>query len=80
MPQKQLFIYSIDVLEAFQRKGIGKALIYEFLKHLDEEFHNAFVLTNRDNISAMKLYQSTGAEITISDEGETILFRWKPLP
>ena len=79
MPKKQLFLYSIDVLKTFQKKGIGKALVHEFLSHLNrEEFHNAFVLTNRDNISAMNLYKSTGAKIVISDEGEEIMFRWIP--
>ncbi len=77
IPKKQLFLYSVDVLESFQKRGIGKALVHEFLKHLNtEEFHNAFVLTNRENISAMNLYKSTGAKIVISEEGENILFRW----
>ncbi len=79
MPKNQLFLYSIDVLEAHQKKGIGKALVHSFLSHLNrEEFHNAFVLTNRNNISAMNLYQSTGAEIIHSHEGEDVLFSWAP--
>jgi aminoglycoside 3-N-acetyltransferase I len=79
MPKNQLFLYSIDVLDTHQKKGIGKALVYAFLTHMNKkEIHNAFVLTNKGNASAMKLYQSTGAEIITSGEGEDILFKWTP--
>ncbi len=45
---KQLFIYSIDVLEKYQGKGYGKRLLNDFLK----PFHNyecdeAFVFYTR---------------------------------
>ncbi len=79
MPKKQLFLYSIDVLESFQKRGIGKALVYRFLDHLNkDEFHNAFVLTNKGNVSAMSLYKSTGGNQVVSEEGEEILFKWNP--
>ncbi len=79
MPKKQLFLYSIDVLESYQKKGIGKALVYKFLDHLiTDEYHNAFVLTNKGNVSAMSLYKSTGGKRVVSDEGEEILFKWIP--
>lgn len=79
MPKKQLFLYSIDVLESYQKMGIGKDLVYRFLDHLNsDEYHNAFVLTNRGNISAMSLYKSTGGKQVVSNEGEEILFQWFP--
>lgn len=78
-PKKQLFLYSIDVLEAYRKRGIGKGLISEFLQSVaSDKLHNAFVLTNKGNIAAVNLYQSTGAKEAISDEGEDMLFKWLP--
>jgi ribosomal protein S18 acetylase RimI-like enzyme len=79
MPKKQLFLYSIDVLKSYQKRGIGKALVYKFLDHLNtDDYHKAFVLTNKGNVSAMSLYKSTGGKQIVSDEGEEILFKWIP--
>jgi len=76
---KQLFVYSIDVLEEHRKKGIGKKLINEFLKDFhNDNYHNAFVITNQDNIAAMNLYKSTGATRVVSGDGEEVLFVWIP--
>lgn len=76
-PKKQLFLYSIDVLEAYRRQNIGKELIHAFLAHMNlTDYQSAFVLTNRDNEAAVNLYKSTGANLVIADEGEHIMFSW----
>ncbi len=75
--KKQLFIYSIDVLENYRRKGIGKKLIRTFISELKNgEYYNAFVITNKKNYAAVNLYKSTGAKQIISDDGDDILFKW----
>ena len=55
------FIYSVDVAEAFPRRGIGRAMLaalreYGAADHWDE----MFVFTNAGNAAAMALYESAG--------------------
>ena len=56
-----MFLYSIDVLPAYQNRGIGSKLIDE-LKDIaiQNECSEIFVLTNDSNEIAKKLYQRTG--------------------
>jgi len=56
-----MFLYSIDVLEKYHRLGVGKALI-NTLKSIctENKFMKMFVITNKSNTAAIKLYQSTG--------------------
>lgn len=57
--KKQLFIYSIDVLENYRRKGIGKKLIKTFINELrNGEYYNAFVITNKKNYAASKIVKT----------------------
>ncbi len=77
--KKQLFLYAIEVLHEYRNEGIGKALVHEFIKDINSgKFHNAFVITNKENLPAVKLYQSTGAIHTPASDGEEILFKWNP--
>jgi len=68
----KFFVYEMEVLDAQRGRGIGKALINAF-KDICQE-HNGteiFLVTNRSNIPAMRLYESTGA----TPEGEdNVLF------
>lgn len=78
-PKKQLFLYSIDVLAPFRKRGIGKALVSAFLSPMNAaEYHNAFVFTSKNNTAAMRLYRSTGAAEQGPVEGPDVLFRWMP--
>ncbi len=75
--KKQLFIYSIDVLADYRRQGIAKLLIKEFIKDInDGNYHNAFVITNEDNISAMRLYESSGGIRVFAEDGNDVMFKW----
>jgi ribosomal protein S18 acetylase RimI-like enzyme len=48
----------------FQRKGLGKALLFDALRSLKSEgMTEADVCTNHDNEAAIPLYQSVGFEI-----------------
>ena len=45
----------------FQRKGLGKGLLFEALRRLQSEgMHEADVCTNHDNLPAIGLYESVG--------------------
>jgi ribosomal protein S18 acetylase RimI-like enzyme len=58
-----LCVYEVDVLEAYQRRGIGKALLQELARTARERgVPEGFVLTDADNVAAMRLYASVGGE------------------
>jgi ribosomal protein S18 acetylase RimI-like enzyme len=68
-PYPKMFFYSIDVFNNFQRQGIASKLIAELkilatLNHCSE----IFVLTNKSNEPAMKLYLKTGGNIENNDD------------
>jgi ribosomal protein S18 acetylase RimI-like enzyme len=64
-----LFLYSIDVAENYQRKGIGTALIAAVRKLGREQgCCETFVFTNKSNPAAMGLYQSTGGKKSNPDD------------
>lgn len=65
----EVLLYEIGVHEAYQRRGIGKALI-EALKVWAKEVEadEIWVLTNKSNISGMSLYAATGGIIENTDE------------
>jgi ribosomal protein S18 acetylase RimI-like enzyme len=55
------FIYEVDVLEPFRRRGVGKAM---FARLRDEQrtrgWDEMFVFTGQGNAAAMALYRSAG--------------------
>lgn len=57
-----MFLYSIDVFEAYKRQGTGKKLM-EKLKEIANEnsCSEIFVFTNDSNNAAKGLYESIGA-------------------
>lgn len=67
--EPMLFLYSIDVAETYQRRGIGTALI-EAIRKLGrtQGCSEAFVFTNESNPAAMQLYQSTGGKRSNPDD------------
>ncbi len=67
--EPMLFLYSIDVAETYQRRGIGTALI-EAVRKLGREqgCSESFVFTNESNLAGMQLYQSTGAKRSNPDD------------
>lgn len=75
--KQQVFIYAIDVLEAYQNQGIGKKLIEAFLNPFKMGKHrNAFVITHELNEKAIRLYRSAGGKLVNSIEGHSVLFDW----
>jgi ribosomal protein S18 acetylase RimI-like enzyme len=70
-----MFFYSIDVLEAYRRRGVAARLIGE-LKRIcaERNVSKMYVLTDEANVAAMKTYQSTGGERVSPDN---VLFVYK---
>ena len=71
----ELWINEVGVADAHQGKGVGKAIMNELL-HLGKQFGcvNAWVLTDRSNTAANRLYQSTGGQVA---EGDTVMYEFR---
>ena len=64
----QFFMYSVDIREEYQNKGYGSQLV----KHVvdwarDSGFCESYVLTNKDNPRACKVYENAGMKHSESD-------------
>jgi aminoglycoside 3-N-acetyltransferase I len=61
---KEMFLYEIAVEPKQRRTGVAKALV-EFLKRIGRSkgMKEMYVGTNKNNLAAMKLYQSSGGKI-----------------
>lgn len=60
-PPAKLLVYEVDVAEAHQRKGVGKALLAELAGIARERgIRHGWVLTDDDNEAGMALYRSAG--------------------
>lgn len=63
------FIYSVDVAEPFQRRGIAKAMLAALAHHgATGRWDEMFVFTNASNPPAMALYASAGGVRPNSDD------------
>ena len=64
-----LFVYEIDVAEAWRRRGLGTALMRQ-VEHVARQrgIRTGFVLTNASNEPAMAFYRSLGAERPNDDD------------
>jgi ribosomal protein S18 acetylase RimI-like enzyme len=69
-----MLIYEVEVTDAAQRQGHGRALIAAVLSEARERGHTAmWVLTDDDNDAAKALYRATGGE----GPRHQSLFTWK---
>ena len=65
----ELWINEVGVAPSHQGKGIGKAVVQTLLQHgRSLGCREAWVLTNRSNQAAMRLYASTGGEASSDPE------------
>ena len=70
----KLFLYEIDVAEGFRQRGVGTRLIEAVLAIARERgLASTFVMTNRSNEAAMRLYRRTGAR---QPNGDDLLLAW----
>jgi len=64
------YIHSVDVLPEYQSMGIGTKLLEFVIKYIKSEnkFYKYFVLAEKDNIKACKLYEK------YANSNEQVLF------
>lgn len=71
-PHAEFWINEVGMAPTHQGRSIGKALLQAVLKVAREmDCGEAWVLTERDNPPAMRLYRSVGGD---EDPGETVMF------
>lgn len=70
-----LFLYSIDVLTRYRRRGVGSALVEAF-RQVGREAGcgKTFVLASEGNQAAVALYTSTGARRPHDDD---VMYVWE---
>lgn len=75
--KKQIFIYSLDVKEAYRRKGYATSLVNHLLDIAQKsEYHNVFLLADNNNTPAIKLYDSIEGENINKKIVEQVLYGW----
>jgi aminoglycoside 6'-N-acetyltransferase I len=63
-----MWINEVGVAPTHQGRGIGKAVVRELLRHAKSlECREAWVLTERTNDAALRLYASAGGEQAVGD-------------
>jgi len=71
-PHPEFWVNEVGVSPAYQSQGIGKALMRALLETARElGCAEAWVLTERDNAHAMRLYQTLGGS---EDPQDTVMF------
>lgn len=74
-PRPELWVNEVGVSPSHQNRGIGKALMQALLEVArDAGCSEAWVLTERNNQPAMKLYQAVGGE---EEQEETVMFSFR---
>jgi GNAT superfamily N-acetyltransferase len=68
----ELWINEVSVADGHRRRGIARRLLAALLDHADAlGCREAWVLTERDNLPAMALYESTGGR---EAPGDVVMF------
>ena len=56
-----LFVYEVEVAESHRRRGVATALFRDLARAARErEIGEGFVLTDEENVTAMRFYESVG--------------------
>lgn len=72
--EPMMFIYSVDVLEEYRKRGIAKRLVGAFIEEANQRgFRNSFLITEKENVPANKLYKSLDGDIL----EERVLYMFK---
>ena len=75
---RKLFVYEIAVLPPFRRRKVGTHLMGHVRNLVAEErLMEAFVLTDRDNAAAVRLYHGTGGQLE-SESGVLFVYPGHP--
>ena len=77
-PRPELWVNEVGVSPAHQNRGVGKALMQALLKAARSAgCSEAWVLTERNNQPAKKLYKAAGGE---EEQEEIVMFSFKLVP
>ena len=69
----EMFLYELAVDEAHRRRGIGRALVAALAERANARgCYGMWVLTDRDNIAAMRAYEAAGGR----DPREQTMISW----
>lgn len=75
--QKEILIYEIEVQEKFRQQGVGTGLVERIKQHATEQqISQIWVLTNKSNTAAQKLYLKAGASIPNAEDRD-VMFLFK---
>ncbi len=67
---KRAYLYSLRVMDAFQRQGIGTALLREAEEILREQaYHSVSIAAAKENPGARRLYERLGYRVFTEDAG-----------
>jgi ribosomal protein S18 acetylase RimI-like enzyme len=73
-PSPELWINEVGVAASHQGRGLAKAILHTLLSHARElGCVEAWVLTDRGNAAAMRLYRSAGG---VEAPGDTVMFEF----
>jgi aminoglycoside 6'-N-acetyltransferase I len=73
-PKPELWINEVGVADSHQRQGIARRLMETMLdKGREQGCGEAWVLTNRSNVAAMRLYASSGG---VAAEDDVVMFEF----
>lgn len=71
--ETEMLLYELGVAVAFRGRGIGRALVEELSSLAQELGHRGmWVLADEDNLAAIRVYRSAGAEVL----DRPILLEW----
>jgi ribosomal protein S18 acetylase RimI-like enzyme len=74
-PRSEMWVNEVGVSPSHQGRGVGKALMRALLEVArNAGCSEAWVLTERDNLPARRLYRSVGGE---EEREETVMFSFK---
>ena len=77
-PRPELWVNEVGVSPAHQNRGVGKALMQALLETARRAgCSEAWVLTERNNQPAMRLYKAVGGE---EEQEEIVMFSFKLVP
>jgi len=61
-----MYIHSVDVINEYRNQGVGKKLVKIFIDYAKEHnYRNTFLITDKGNLPANKLYQSFSNELEV---------------
>ena len=69
------YIHSVEVLKNYRRKGLGFEMMEKSINYaLDKNCYKGFLITNKSNEKACKLYEKVNGKVIYNDD---VVYEWK---